>query len=207
MHLDLYDVLLWPFSLMVVTLDLHPSLDLTDEQFEQICTRNPDLKFERTAQGELVVVALTGGETGRRNMKLSARLENWSDRTQLGVAFDSSTGFRLPDGAIRSPDAAWVSLERWQGLTLEQRKKYVPLCPDFLVELKSSSDEIEDVQAKMKEYLVNGLQLGWLLNPENQTVEVYRPNVAVEVLQQPTSISGSPTLPDFILDLAGILFE
>jgi Uma2 family endonuclease len=134
-------------------------------------------------------------------------LENWSDRTQLGVAFDSSTGFRLPDGAIRSPDAAWVSLERWQGLTLEQRKKYVPLCPDFLVELKSSSDEIEDVQAKMKEYLVNGLQLGWLLNPENQTVEVYRPNVAVEVLQQPTSISGSPTLPDFILDLAGILFE
>jgi Uma2 family endonuclease len=192
---------------MVFTLDLHTSLDLTDEQFEQICTRNPDLKFERTAQGELVVVALTGGETGRRNMKLSARLENWSDRTQLGVAFDSSTGFRLPDGAIRSPDAAWVSLERWQGLTLEQRKKYVPLCPDFLVELKSSSDEIEDVQAKMKEYLVNGLQLGWLLNPENQTVEVYRPNVAVEVLQQPTSISGSPTLPDFILDLAGILFE
>jgi Uma2 family endonuclease len=192
---------------MVVTLDLHPSLDLTDEQFEQICTRNPDLKFERTAQGELVVVALTGGETGRRNMKLSARLENWSDRTQLGVAFDSSTGFRLPDGAIRSPDAAWVSLERWQGLTLEQRKKYVPLCPDFLVELKSSSDEIEDVQAKMKEYLANGLQLGWLLNPENQTVEVYRPNVAVEVLQQPISISGSPILPDFILDLAGILFE
>ncbi len=192
---------------MVVTLDLHPSLDLTDEQFEQICARNPDLKFERTAQGELVVVALTGGETGRRNMKLSARLENWSDRTQLGVAFDSSTGFRLPDGSIRSPDAAWVSLKRWQELTPEQRKKYVPLCPEFLVELKSSSDEIEDVQAKMKEYLANGLQLGWLLNPENQTVEVYQPNVAVEVLQQPTSISGSPTLPDFILDLAGILFE
>jgi Uma2 family endonuclease len=192
---------------MVFTLDLHPSLDLTDEQFEQICTRNPDLKFERTAQGELVVVALTGGETGRRNMKLSARLENWSDRTQLGVAFDSSTGFRLPDGAIRSPDAAWVALERWQKLTPEQRKKYVPLCPEFLVELKSASDELEDVQAKMEEYLANGLQLGWLLNPENQTVEVYRPNLAVEVLQQPTSISGAPVLPEFVLDLAGILFE
>jgi Uma2 family endonuclease len=192
---------------MVFTLDLHPSLDLTDEQFEQICTRNPDLKFERTAQGELVVVALTGGETGRRNIKLSARLENWSDRTQLGVAFDSSTGFRLPDGSIRSPDAAWVSLERWQGLTLEQRKKYVPLCPDFLVELKSASDELEDVRAKMEEYLANGLQLGWLLNPENQTVEVYRPNLAVEVLQQPTSISGAPVLPEFVLDLTGILFE
>jgi Uma2 family endonuclease len=192
---------------MVFTLDLHPSLDLTDEQFEQICTRNPDLKFERTAQGELVVVALTGGETGRRNMKLSARLENWSDRTQLGVAFDSSTGFRLPDGSIRSPDAAWVVLERWQKLTPEQRKKYVPLCPDFLVELKSASDELEDVRAKMEEYLANGLQLGWLLNPENQTVEVYRPNLAVEVLQQPTSISGAPVLPEFVLDLAGILFE
>ncbi|NJM75362.1 MAG: Uma2 family endonuclease [Acaryochloridaceae cyanobacterium RU_4_10] len=192
---------------MVFTLDLHPSLDLTDEEFEQICTRNPDLKFERTAQGELVIVALTGGETGRRNMKLSARLENWSDRTQLGVAFDSSTGFRLPNGSIRSPDAAWVSLARWQELTPEQRKKYVPLCPEFLVELKSASDELEDVQAKMKEYLANGLQLGWLLNPENQTVEVYQPNVAVEVLQQPTAISGSPVLPEFVLDLAGILFE
>jgi Uma2 family endonuclease len=192
---------------MVFTLDLHPSLDLTDEQFEQICIRNPDLKFERTAQGELVVVALTGGETGERNANLTGQLWQWNRQCKLGHTFDSSTGFRLPDGAIRSPDAAWVSLVRWQGLTPEQRKKYVPLCPDFLVELKSSSDEIEDVQAKMKEYLANGLQLGWLLNPDNQTVEVYRPNVAVEVLQQLTSISGSPILPDFILDLAGILFE
>jgi Uma2 family endonuclease len=192
---------------MVVTLDLHPTIELTDDQFEQICHRNPDLKFERTSTGELVVVALTGGETGRRNIKLSARLENWSDSTQLGVAFDSSTGFRLPNGAIRSPDAAWVTLKRWQALTPDQRKRYVPLCPDFLVELRSLSDEIEEVQAKMQEYLNNGLQLGWLLDPETQIVEIYRAGQAVEKLQQPTSISGETVLPDFVLNLTGILFD
>jgi Uma2 family endonuclease len=190
---------------MVVTLDLRPTLELNDEQFEQICKQNPDLKFERTAKGELVVVALTGGETGRRNIKLSARLENWRDQANLGVAFDSSTGFRLPNNAIRSPDAAWVKMERWQSLTSEQRQKYVPLCPDFVVELRSASDEIEDVQPKMREYLENGLQLGWLLDPETQTVEIYRPAQAVEVLKNPTQLFGEAVLPGFVLNLTGIL--
>ncbi|UIE39845.1 Uma2 family endonuclease [Leptodesmis sichuanensis] len=190
---------------MVVTLDLRPILELTDEQFEQICRSNPDLKFERTAKGELVVVALTGGETGRRNIKLSARLETWSDAAGLGVAFDSSTGFRLPNGAIRSPDAAWICLERWESLTPEQRKKIVPLCPDFLVELRSPNDELEDLQAKMQEYLANGLKLGWLLDPDTQTVEIYRPDRAVEVLTNPTHLSGEDVLPGFCLNLTGIL--
>ncbi|UBF23807.1 Uma2 family endonuclease [Kovacikia minuta CCNUW1] len=192
---------------MVVTLDLRPTLELNDEQFEQICKQNPDLKFERTAKGELVVVALTGGETGRRNIKLSARLENWNEEANLGVAFDSSTGFRLPNGAIRSPDAAWVKQERWQALTPEQRKKYVPLCPDFVVELRSASAEIEEVQAKMREYLENGLQLGWLLDPETQTVEIYRPTQSVEVLHHSLQLSGEEVLPGFVLKLAGILTD
>lgn len=187
------------------TLALRPTLELTDEQFEQICQVNRDLKFERTAKGELVIVALTGGETGRRNIKLSARLEVWSDQAGLGVAFDSSTGFRLPNGAIRSPDAAWVQLERWQALTTDQRKKYVPLCPDFVVELRSASDEVVDLQAKMREYLENGLQLGWLLDPETETVEIYRSHQAVEVLAKPANLSGESVLPGFKLALAGIL--
>ncbi|MBL1175515.1 Uma2 family endonuclease [Pantanalinema sp. GBBB05] len=192
---------------MVFTLDLRPTLELTDEQFEQICHANRDLKFERTAKGELVIVALTGGETGRRNIKLSARLENWSDQAKLGVAFDSSTGFKLPNGAIRSPDAAWIKQNRWEALTPAERKRIVPLCPDFLVELRSTSDEFDHLQAKMREYLANGLQLGWLLDPETQVVEVYCPDQAVAVLQQPTSLSGDPLLPGFVLDLTGILMD
>ena len=190
-----------------ITLNLRPTLTLTDEQFEQICRANRDLKLERTAQGELVVMALTGGETGRRNMKLCARLENWSSQSNLGVTFDSSTGFRLPNGAIRSPDAAWVRLDRWQALTPEQRKKFVPLCPDFLVELRSSSDYLEDIQAKMQEYLANGLLLGWLIDPQKKTVEIYRSNQDVEILNQPTTLSGESILPEFVLDLTGILSD
>jgi Uma2 family endonuclease len=190
---------------IVFTLALRPTLELTDEQFEQICQANQDLKFERTAKGELVIVALTGGETGRRNLNLSGQLWLWNQQTGLGEGFDSSTGFRLPNGAIRSPDAAWVRLERWQTLTPEQRKKYVPLCPDFVVELRSASDELMDLQAKMQEYLENGLQLGWLLDPEAQTVEIYRSNQAVELLEKPVNLSGESILPGFVLALTGIL--
>ncbi len=187
------------------TVALRPTLELTDEQFEQICQANRDLKFERTAKAELVIVALTGGETGRRNLNLTGQLWLWNQRTGLGEGFDSSTGFRLPNGAIRSPDAAWLRLERWQTLTPEQRRKYVPLCPDFVVELWSASDELMDLQAKMQEYLDNGLQLGWLLDPETKTVEVYRSHQPVELLEHPVSLSGESLLPGFVLVLAGIL--
>jgi Uma2 family endonuclease len=192
---------------MVLTLDLRPTLELSDEQFEQICQTNPELKFERTAKGKLAIEALTGGDTGRRNIKLSARLEIWSSQSNLGVAFDSSTGFRLPNGAIRSPDVAWVRQERWEALTSEQRRKFVPLCPDFLVELRSPSDDLEDIQEKMEEYLTNGLQLGWLIDPQMQRIEVYRPDRVVEVLNQPATLSGELVLPGFVLDLSGILTD
>lgn len=190
-----------------ITLNLRPTLTLTDEQFEVICRANRDLKFERTAQGELVVMSLTGGDTGRRNLRLTGQLWLWNQQSGLGEGFDSSTGFRLPNGAIRSPDAAWVRLERWQALTLEQRKKFVPLCPDFLVELRSPSDELEDIQAKMQEYLANGLLLGWLIDPHRQMVEIYRPNQSVEILNHPTTLSGESVLPEFVLDLTDILTD
>lgn len=178
---------------------------ITDEEFEKICRENRDRKFERTAQRELVIMSLTGGETGRRNIKLSARLEVWSDAAQLGVAFDSSTGFRLPNGAIRSPDAAWVSQSRWDALTPEQRKKWVPLCPDFVVELKSPSDDIADLQTKMLEYQENGLKLGWLIHPDRQLVEVYQADRSMELLINPEEISADEIMSGFVLKLAGIL--
>ncbi|HAX77556.1 MAG TPA: hypothetical protein DCY88_17395 [Cyanobacteria bacterium UBA11372] len=192
---------------MVVTLDLHPSLELTDEQFEKICQANRDLKLERTAKGDLVIMALTGGDTGRQNLRLTGQFWFWNQQSNSGEGFDSSTGFRLPNGAIRSPDAAWVRLDRWQALTSEQRQKFVPLCPDFVVELASPSDEVEDIREKMQEYLANGLQLGWLIDPATQTVEIYRPNQPIEILNQPATLSGENILPEFVLNLTGILTD
>lgn len=188
-------------------LDLSLNFELTDEAFEKICQANPNLKFERSTTGELIIVSLTGGETGERNSHLTGQLWFWNRQTKLGHTYDSSTGFRLPNGAIRSPDAAWVSQSRWEALTLAQRKKFIPLCPDFLVELRSTSDELEKVQAKMLEYLENNLRLGWLIDPEIQIVEIYRSQQPVEVLNQPLTVSGEDVLPGFVLNLEGILTE
>jgi Uma2 family endonuclease len=187
-------------------LDLHAALELTDEQFEQICSANRDLRLERTKTGELIVMPPTGGETGNRNIKLSTRVEIWSSQANLGLAFDSSTGFKLPNGAIRSPDASWLRLERWQTLTPLQRQKFIPLCPDFAIELLSPTDELRETQAKMQEYLANGLRLGWLINPKSKQVEIYRPGQPVEIRQNPASLSGETVLPGFVLDLTEILF-
>jgi Uma2 family endonuclease len=188
-----------------LVLNLQPTLQLTEEEFEQICRVNRDLRLERTAKGELIVMPPTGGETGRRNLGLAAQLWNWSQSNSLGIAFDSSTGFTLPNGAIRSPDASWVALERWQALTPLQRRKFIPLCPDFAIELLSPTDELRDTQAKMQEYLANGLRLGWLINPDSKQVEIYRPGQPVEILQNPASLSGENVLPGFALNLSGIL--
>ena len=190
---------------MAVTVNLQPILELTDDQFEHICFNNRDLKFERTAKGDLVVMSLTGGDTGERNAELNGQLWLWNRQARLGHLYDSSTGFRLPNGAIRSPDAAWVSQVHWEALTPEQCQKWVPLCPDFVVELKSDSDDIEDLRLKMQEYLDNGLQLGWLIDPKTQTVEVYRANQPVASLSNPTEISGEEIMPGLVLSLAGIL--
>jgi Uma2 family endonuclease len=188
-----------------LVLNLQPTLQLTEEEFEQICRVNRDLRLERTAKGELIVMPPTGGETGRRNLGLAAQLWNWSQSNSLGIAFDSSTGFTLPNGAIRSPDASWVALERWQALTPLQRRKFIPLCPDFAIELLSPTDELRDTQAKMQEYLANGLRLGWLINPDSKQVEIYRPGQPVEILQNPASLSGENVLTGFALNLSGIL--
>jgi Uma2 family endonuclease len=192
---------------MVVTVNLQPTFDLSEDQFEQICNNNRDLKFERTARGGLVIMALTGGETGERNAELNGQLWLWNREARLGHIYDSSTGFRLPNGAIRSPDAAWVSQSRWEALTPAQRQKWVPLCPDFLVELKSTSDDIEDLRLKMQEYVENGLPLGWLIDPETQIVEIYRSDGSVETLNNPPSLSAESIVPGFSLNLAGILTD
>ncbi len=188
-----------------LTLQLPLALKLTDEEFEQIVAVNKELHLELTSQGELVIMSPTGGETGTRNFDLLGQLWFWNRQNNFGKAFDSSTGFKLPNGATRSPDASWIKMERWNILTTQERKKYLPLCPDFAVEIVSQTDDIEDTQAKMREYISNGLRLGWLINPKAKQVEIYRPNQEVEVLNCPTSLSGEDVLPGFILDLANVL--
>lgn len=190
-----------------ITLNLRPTIELTDEQFEQICRANRDLRFELTAKGELIVMSPTGSATGERNWGLNGQLWLWNQENRLGKGFDSSTGFKLPNGATRSPDAAWVTNERWDALPTQQKRKFAPICPDFVVELRSLSDELEDLQAKMQEYLNNGIRLGWLIDPETRLVEIYRPNQPVQVLNNPTTLSGESVLPGFVLDLAEILTD
>ncbi|GAB4188214.1 MAG: Uma2 family endonuclease [Coleofasciculaceae cyanobacterium] len=184
-----------------LALNLRPILELTDEQFYQLCQANRDLRLERTAKGELIIMPPTGSETGGRNASLTAQIWLWNQQTRLGKSFDSSTGFKLPNGANRSPDAAWVRRERWDALTPEQKRGFAPLCPDFVVELCSPSDDLEDVQQKMQEYLANGIRLGWLIDPKTRRVEIYRPDGEVEILDNPATLSGETVLPGFVLDL------
>jgi len=188
-----------------LTLNLDAIVQLTDDAFYNLCRANPDLKFERTAKGELIIMPPTGGETGSRNSRLNQRLANWAEVDGTGITFDSSTGFKLPNGADRSPDAAWILLIRWEALTPEQRRRFPPIAPDFVVELRSDTDSLTTTQSKMEEYIDNGVRLGWLLNPQDQQVEIYRQGQDKEVLSAPTSLSGEEVLPGFVLDLRGIL--
>ncbi|NJL57046.1 Uma2 family endonuclease [bacterium] len=188
----------------MIALNLRPTLQLTDEVFAQLCQQNPDLRLERTAQGELIAMSPAGSESGRQNLSLSAQLWQWNQQAKLGVAFDSSAGFTLPNGAIRSPDAAWIEKTRWERLTPEQRRKFAPLCPDFVLELKSPSDELSTLQAKLQEYMDNGAQLGWLIDPETQQVSCYRPGQTVQVCDRPDTLSGDPVLPNFVMNFTPI---
>ena len=189
-----------------LSLQIPPSLKFTDEEFEQIVEFNKELRLELTASGELIIMSPTGGETGNRNFDLIGQIWFWSRKNNLGKAFDSSTGFKLPNGATRSPDASWIKIERWDALSAEQRKKYLPLCPDFAVELVSESDDVEDTRKKMREYIENGLRLGWLINPKDKQVEIYRIGKEVEILDSPKSLSGEDVLVGFSLDLE-VIFE
>jgi Uma2 family endonuclease len=180
------------------------NLRLTHEQFERLCQNNPDRSFELTRDGELEIMPPTGGESGKKESKLIARLTNWNEQTELGETFSSSTAFILPDGAERSPDAAWVELSRWEALTLEQREKFPPLAPDFVIELRSKTDSLRKLQQKMEEYRDNGVRLGWLLDPQRRQVEIYRLGRDVEILADPDTLSGEDVLPGFSLDLRSI---
>jgi Uma2 family endonuclease len=184
-----------------ITLDVQP-IDLTDEQFFKLCQANRDLRFERSADGELIIMAPVTGRSGYRNLKLSQQLANWADTNDLGVGFDSSTGFKLPNGADRSPDASWVQLERWNALTEQQKDSFIPLAPDFAVELRSKTDALKTLQSKMQEYIDNGTRLGWLIDPKNRRVEIYRSGQDVEIFESPITLSGEDVLPGFVLSLA-----
>ena len=187
-------------------LTLHPPAnhELSDEWFFDFCTANRDLHIERTANGEIIVMSPTGGDTGYQNSKLSFQLELWNRRMKLGVTFDSSTGFRLPNGANRSPDASWIPQEWWHSLSPAERKRFLPLSPLFAIELRSSTDTLKTLRAKMEEYLDNGTELGWLIDPFEQYVEVYRPGVEVVVLREIKVVSADPVLPGFELELDDI---
>lgn len=185
-------------------LNLEPVISLTHEQFYQLCQTNRDVRLERTAEGHLIVMPPTGWGSGKRNADLTTDLNNWNRQTKLGIVFDSSTGFTLPNGADRSPDVAWVKQERLESLNPDPNQ-FLPLAPDFAVELRSASDNLKPLQAKMREYIENGVCLGWLINPQAQQVEIYRPEQAVEILQSPTTLSGEDVLPGFSLDLRQIL--
>ncbi|MEG3970619.1 Uma2 family endonuclease [Microcoleus sp. T2B6] len=181
------------------------SINLTDEQFFQLCQHNRDYQFERTASGELIIMPPTGSETSRRNADLTSQLRVWNRETKLGVVFDSSGGFTLPNGADRSPDASWVKKERWDALTPEQKDSFAPLCPDFVVELRSRTDSLKKLQEKMQEYIENGAKLGWLIDRQNRRVEIYRPGQDVEIIENPATLSGEDVLPGFVLNLEEIM--
>jgi Uma2 family endonuclease len=177
---------------------------ITDDEFENFCRHNPDLEIELTKEGELVIMPPTGGKTGIRNFSLIGYFFNWVEKDGNGVAFDSSTVFKLPNGAKRSPDLAWIKTERWDKLTDEEQERFPPVCPDFVVELRSPSDSLKNLQNKMTEYIENGAALGWLIDPIEKAVHVYRANGEIEILENPESVSGEPLLENFSLKMEKI---
>ncbi|KAB8317433.1 Uma2 family endonuclease [Tolypothrix campylonemoides VB511288] len=182
-------------------LNIPANLKVSEEQFVLLAAANRDVQLELTATGELIIMPPTGGNTGKRNIDIEGQLWFWNRQSLLGVAFNSSTAFRLPNGAERSPDAAWVTQARWDTLKPEEQDSFPPLCPDFAIELRSKSDNVEPLRKKMQEYIDNGLRLGWLIDTKNKKVEIYRALQPPEVLDNPTSLSGEDVLPGFILDL------
>ena len=191
-------------TMNALTVNLKSLIEMTDEQFFQLCQNNRELRFERNANGELIIMPPTGGETGNKNARITQQVMNWSDVDGTGIAFDSSTCFKLPNGADRSPDASWIKLERWNALTDEEKQKFPPICPDFVIELLSPSDSLKTTQEKMEEYIDNGVCLGILINRKSHQVEIYKQGKEVEVLDSPTTVSGEDVLKDFVLNLGMI---
>ncbi|ACK65075.1 protein of unknown function DUF820 [Rippkaea orientalis PCC 8801] len=177
------------------------NVGLSDEQFYQLCQVNEDWKLEQTAKGELIIMPPVGAISGNRESEFNADVVIWNRQTKRGKVFSSSTIFSLPNGGKRSPDVAWIANERWEALTPEEQEKFPPICPDFVIELRSRSDALNQLQEKMHEYLNSGLRLGWLIDPQTQQVEIYRQNQSVEIVSLPTTLSGEKVLPGFILEL------
>ena len=187
-----------------LVLEMSPAWEMNADSFFDFCQLNSHLQIERNAAGKLIIMSPAGSETGNRNFKLIQQLANWTDRNGSGIGFDSSAGFVLPNGATRSPDASWIELSKWNSLSAEQKTKFAPICPDFVVELKSPSDRLEVLQEKMEEYLDNGASLGWLIDRSTRQVYIYTPNNEVNCLEDPQTVSGDPVLPSFVLDLSQI---
>jgi len=187
--------------MLAVTINFNAIAQITDDQFYQLCRQNPDVKFERNAKGEITVMSPTGGETGNYNSEINADFVIWNRQAKLGVCFDSSTCFKLPNGANRSPDVSWIKQARWDALTAEQKQKFPPIAPDFVLELMSPTDSLKDTQDKMQEYMDNQVKLGWLINRKTRRVEIYRQGQEKEILECPKELSGEDILPGFVLNL------
>jgi Uma2 family endonuclease len=184
-----------------IIVNLNPIIQLSDNQFYQLCRENPEVKFERNADGKLLIISPTGGITGNKNAEISTDFAIWNRQNKLGVCFDSSTCFKLPNGANRSPDVAWIRKDRWDKLTSTEQEKFSPIAPDFVLELMSPSDSLQETRAKMQEYINNGVKLGWLINRKMRQVEIYRLGKPVEILEFPQELSGEDILPGFILNM------
>src|SRR5947209_12269376 len=184
-----------------ISLKMLPAVTMTQDQYFDFCQQNPELRFERTAQGELIIMTPSGGEAGFQDAEVCWQLGAWARAVGRGKVTGSSGGQVVPNGANRAPEASWISPEQLAAITPEQRKKFLPICPFFLIEVKSPSDSLSKLQEKMDEYIANGCKLAWLIDPEKQHVHIYRPGRPVQVLDQPTTVSGEPELPGFVLDL------
>ncbi len=192
------------YGLSKFVLQFRPFLNMEDDQFFEFCQANRDVRIERNKDGEIIIMPPTGSKTGDRNAEITMQLRIWAKKNKQGKSYDSSTGFVLPNGATISPDASWILKERLEKFTAKQREKFLPLCPDFVIELRSASDSLKDSQEKMREYIENGARFGWLIDPKNKKVYVYRANGEVEILENPLKVSGEDVLQNFELDLTEI---
>lgn len=188
-----------------LVLQIPPSMQMTDEQFFEFCQVNRDLRIERNQFGEISIMSPTGGTTGNRGGNIFGQLWVWSEQDGTGITFDSSTGFQLSTGANRSPDASWIKLERWNALSSEQQERFAPICPDFVVELRYPSDNLQPLKEKMAEYIKEpGIQLGLLIDRKQGQVYIYRPGLPEECLDNPATVSGEPVLPGFVLNMSKV---
>ncbi|MBD2569552.1 Uma2 family endonuclease [Anabaena lutea] len=191
-------------EILPMVLKMQPNIVMTDDQFFDFCQLNRNFRIERNQIGDLIIMSPTGSETDERNFNLIVQLGVWTKQDGTGVGFGSSGGFTLPNGAVRSPDAAWIKKEKWEAVPVEQRKKFAPISPDFVVELRSETDSLKTLQEKMQEYIENGVKLGWLLDRKQRKVFIYRPDQLVEELDNPQTLNGDNILPGFVLDLTQI---